>query len=152
MIFNSGRGAAAPIHKILSSGLVVLHYDGNRYRLLVLRAFSGWDFPKALVGEGEDPLAVALRATREATGLENLELSWGDEYRETVPHEDGSVSRYYMAQSKTMDVQLSIPAGGEDDFEFRWVTAEEAEDVLPPRLGLVLDWSVRMLVSGARSA
>ena len=144
----------ASVEKILSSGLVVVHHDASRYRLLVLRAFSAWDFPKARVDQGEDALAVAIRATREITGIEELELNWGEEYRETVPHEDGSVSRYYMAQSKTMDVELSIPAGAgaEDDFEFRWVTADEAEDVLPPRLGLVLDWAVRMLMSGARSA
>ena len=138
--------------KSLSSGLVVLHHDGSRYRMLVLREYSAWDFPKAPVDDGEDPLAVALRATREATGLEDLELNWGDEHRETVTRDDGSVSRYYMAQSKSMDVELNIPAGedAEDDFEYRWVTADEAEDVLPPSLALVLDWTVRMLVAGAR--
>jgi bis(5'-nucleosidyl)-tetraphosphatase len=145
--------STSAIDKVLSSGMVVLHHDGSRYRLLVLRAFSTWDFPKTLVEEGESPLEAALRATREATGIEDLELDWGEEYRETVPFEDGSVSRYYLAQSKTPDVELSIPAGedAQDDFEFRWVTADEAEDVLPPRLGLVLDWTVRMLVSSART-
>jgi bis(5'-nucleosidyl)-tetraphosphatase len=140
------------VSKILSSGLVVLHHDGSRYRLLVLREFSAWDFPKALVHDGEDPLAVAIRAAREATAIEDLDFHWGDEHRETVAREDGSVSRYYLAQSKSMDVELNIPAGedAEDDFEYRWVTADEAEDVLPPSLALVLDWTVRMLVAGAR--
>src|SRR4051794_7284276 len=96
-----------PVSKILSSGLVVLHHDGSRYRLLVLREFSTWDFPKALVEEGEDPLAVATRALRDSTGMEDLEFNWGDEHRETVPSEDGSVSRYYMAQSDSMDVELN---------------------------------------------
>ena len=129
--------------------MVVVNHDGDRYRFLVLRSFSAWDFPKALVEDGEDPLAVALRATRETTGIENLELNWGDEHRETVPDEDYSVSRYYMAHSETMDVELRVPggAGSEEDFECRWVTADDAEDVLPPRLGLVLDWAVRMLIS-----
>jgi 8-oxo-dGTP pyrophosphatase MutT (NUDIX family) len=137
------------IDRILSAGMVVVNHDGDRYRFLVLRSFSAWDFPKALVEDGEDPLAVALRAARETTGIENLELNWGDEHRETVPDEDYSVSRYYMAQSETMDVELRVPggAGNEEDFECRWVTADEAEDVLPPRLGLVLDWAVRMLIS-----
>jgi 8-oxo-dGTP pyrophosphatase MutT (NUDIX family) len=144
--------ALSPVDKILSAGMVVIHHDGTRYRLLVLRAYSDWDFPHALVGEGEDALTVALRETQEATGLEDLDLDWGDEHRETLAAEDGSVTRYYIAQSKTMDVDLRLPAGagGEEDFEYRWVTADEAEDVLPPRLGLVLDWAVRMLVSGAR--
>ena len=142
----------SPVDKILSAGMVVIHHDGSRYRLLALRAYSEWDFPKALVGEGEDALAVALRETREATGIEALELDWGDEHRETLAADDGSVTRYYIAQSETMDVDLRLPAGAgsEEDFEYRWVTADEAEDVLPPRLALVLDWAVRMLVSGAR--
>ncbi len=139
------------IDRILSAGMVVVNHDGERYRFLVLRSFSAWDFPKALVDDGEDSLAVALRAARETTGIEDLELDWGDEHRETVPDEDYSISRYYMAQSETMDVELRNPAGAgsEDDFELTWVTADEAEDVLPPRLGLVLDWAVRMLMSSA---
>jgi bis(5'-nucleosidyl)-tetraphosphatase len=136
--------------KILSAGMVVVHYDGSRYRLLTLRAFSAWDFPKALVEAGEDALAVALRAARDETGLEDLELNWGDEHRETLAQEDYSVSRYYIAQSQTMEVELRVPAGGEDDYGFRWVTADEAEDVLPPRLGLILDWAVRMLMTGVK--
>jgi bis(5'-nucleosidyl)-tetraphosphatase len=141
------------VNKILSAGLVIVHHDGSRFRFLVLRAYRGWDFPKAPVSGAEDPLRVATRAARDATGIEELDLNWGDEHRETVPHEDGSVSRYYIAQSKTMDVELSVPAdaGSADDYEFRWVTADEAEDVLPPRLGIVLDWAVRMLLSGTRS-
>ena len=139
------------IDKILSAGMVVVNHDGERYRFLVLRSFSAWDFPKALVADGEDPLTVALRVTRETTGIEDLELNWGDEHRETVPDEDYRVTRYYMAQSETMDVELGISpgAGSEDDLELTWVTADEAEDVLPPRLGLVLDWAVRMLMSSA---
>jgi bis(5'-nucleosidyl)-tetraphosphatase len=142
----------SPEDKVLSAGLVIVHHDGTRYRLLALREFSAWDFPKTLVHEGEDPLATALAEARSATGIEELDLDWGDEHRETVAFDDGSVSRYYIAQSKTMDVELRVPAGtgSDEDYEYRWVTAEEAEDVLPPRLALVLDWAVRMLMSKAR--
>src|SRR5262249_42453993 len=141
------------IYKILSAGVVIVHHDGERYRFLVRRAFGGWDFPKALVSHGEDALDVAMDEARDASGIDELELKWGDEYRETVPHENGSVSRYYMAQSKTMGLEMRLPepAASEVDFELRWVTADEAEDVLPPRLAIVLDWAVRMLLSGARS-
>jgi len=142
-----------PPKKILSSGLCVVHLDAERYRLLAVRNFGSWDFPKALVPEGQDPLQVALEATRAATGREDLELSWGDDaFRETIAAEDGSVSRYYLAQSKTTDVALRILPGdgGREDFEYRWVTFEEAEDILPPRLALILDWAVGQLASGAR--
>lgn len=139
-----------PPHKILSSGIVVVHFDGDRYRLLAVRTFDKWDFPKALVGDGEDPLEVALREAREATALDELEFTWDEAFRETVASEDASVSRYYLAESKTAEVTLRVPPGegGLEDFEYRWVTPEEAEDVLPPRLELVLQWVVRQLAAG----
>ena len=143
----------SPPRKILTSGLCVVLFDGERYRLLALRCFDSWDFPKGPVPEGEDALKVALEETRAATGLDDLELNWGSEtFRETLASEDSSVSRYYLAQSKTSDVVLRVPAGdgGQEDFEFRWVTFEEAEDILPPRLGIILDWLVGQLTSAAR--
>jgi hypothetical protein len=139
------------VNKILSSGMAVVHFDGNRYRLLAVRSFDSWDFPKALVPGSEDPLCVALDETRAVTGLSDLELSWGeDALRETIASEDGSVSRYYLAQSKTDEIMLQVPPGdaGLEDFEYRWVTFEEAEDILPPRLAIVLDWIVGQLASG----
>jgi hypothetical protein len=143
----------SPPRRSLISGLCVILFDGERYRLLALRNFDSWDFPRAPAPEGEDPLKVALDETRAATGLDDLELNWGSEaFRETLASEDSSVSRYYLAQSKTSDVALRVPPGdgGQEDFEFRWVTFEEAEDILPPRLGIILDWVVSLLASGAR--
>ena len=127
--------------------MVVVHLDGERYRLLALRTFESWDFPKAAVAEGQDPLQTAIQETAESTGLTDLELKWGEDYRETIAFADGRVSRYYLGQSASNDVALRVPSGegALDDFEFRWVTAEEAEDILPPRLSLILDWALARL-------
>jgi 8-oxo-dGTP pyrophosphatase MutT (NUDIX family) len=140
-----------PPRKILSCGIVVIHFDGERYRLLAIRGFASWDFPKALVSGSQDPWQVAMNEAREATGLGDLELSWGDDAaRETIASEDGSVSRYYLAQSKSAAVTLRVPLDSDpEDFEYRWVTLEEAEEILPPRLALVLDWVAQQLASGA---
>jgi ADP-ribose pyrophosphatase YjhB (NUDIX family) len=138
----------SPLHKILSAGIVVVHFDGERYRLLAVRAFNNWDFPKAPVGDGEDPLQVAKRVTHETTELDELEFTWGDVFRETLAFEDGEVSRYYLAQSSTAEVTLRIPPGdgAQEDFEHRWVTVEEAQDILPPRLALILEWVLQRLL------
>lgn len=138
--------------RILSAGMVVVHHDGRRYRLLCLRTFDAWDFPRGEVDGDQAPLDVAVASTRAATGLEDLAFHWGEEYRDTVPLEDNRVTRYYMAESAGDEVELSVPAGheAEDDYEYRWVTVDEAEDILPPRLGLVLEWAIRTLAS-ARS-
>jgi hypothetical protein len=109
--------------------MVVVRHDGQRYRLLCLRTFESWDFPKG-------------------------EVHGDEEYRETVPFDDGRVSRYYIAQTSNPEVALRVPggAGSEADYEYRWLTADESEDVLPPRLALVLDWAVRTLAAPARQA
>lgn len=136
--------------KELTAGLILVHDDGERFRLLCLRNFDTWDFPGGPVREDEDVVEAATEAVRIATGIENPAFHWGEEYRETVPFEDGRVSRYYLAESPTDEVQLDVPAGAgaEEDYAYRWVTVEEAEDVLPPRLAIILDWAVGKLARG----
>jgi 8-oxo-dGTP pyrophosphatase MutT (NUDIX family) len=143
---------SSPPPKIISAGMVVVRHDGSRYRLLCLRAYDTWNFPNREVHGGEAPLDAAIECTREATGIDSLALHWGEEYRETIPFEDGRVSRYYISETAIEEVELVQPAGADsaEDYEYRWVTVDEAEDILPPRLAVVLDWVVRTLASGAQ--
>lgn len=136
--------------KDLTAGIVLVHNDGERYRLLCVRNFDTWDFPKGPVREDEDVVEAATEEVRAATGIENPAFHWGEDYRETVPFEDGRVARYFLAESATDDVQLDVPggAGADEDYEYRWVTVEEAEDLLPPRLGIILEWAVGKLARG----
>jgi len=138
-----------PPPKVLSAGLVVARRYAGRFRLLCLRAFDRWDFPSTPV-PGADPLAAALAATRDAIGIDDLDLHWGEDYRETIAFADGRVSRYYLAQTATAEVVLRVPPGpgSQDDYEYRWVTYDEAEEILPPRLSLVLDWALSKLSGG----
>lgn len=142
--------ALSPVStKVLSAGLVVVHFDGKRYRLLALRAFQTWDFVRADLVEGDDPQQAAVNEARELTGLTDLELAWDDAHRDTLASADGSVTRYYLAEAKSAEVTLRVPPGdgGVEDFEYRWVTAEEAEDVLPPRLAIILGWALGSLAA-----
>ena len=110
---------------------------------LLLRAFNHWDFPKGMVEPDEDPLDAAKREAAEEAGLYDLEFPFGDNYRETVPYAGGKVARYYLAETHEENVQLPVSEelGRPEHHEWRWVSFEEAEDLLPPRLALVLDWA-----------
>src|SRR5690606_36859377 len=46
--------------KDLSAGLVVVHHDGSRLRLLCLRTFDSWDFPKTPVPDESGALQAAF--------------------------------------------------------------------------------------------
>jgi len=55
----------------------------------------------------------------------------------------GKIARYYLAQTGTRDVVLPVSPelGRPEHQEWRWVSFDEAEAVLPPRLAVILDWA-----------
>jgi 8-oxo-dGTP pyrophosphatase MutT (NUDIX family) len=132
-----------------AAGAVVFRRSERGMRVLILRAYNNWDFPKGLVEPGEDELAAAKREVEEETGLADLEYPFGDEFKETLPYAGRKVARYYLAE--TGEVELELPVSPElgrpEHHEYRWVSFEEAEDLLPPRLAIVLEWA-RKTISG----
>jgi len=127
-----------------SAGAVVFRRTDRGIRLLLLRAFKNWDFPKGLVDAGEEQLACARREVGEETGLADLDWPFGDEYKETLPYGgEKKVARYYLCETGEHEVKLPVSPelGRPEHHEFRWVGFDEAEELLPPRLALVLDWA-----------
>ena len=119
-------------------------------RVLILRAYNNWDFPKGLIEPGEDALAAAKREVEEETGLAGLEYPFGDEFKETLPYAGRKVARYYLAETDEAELQLPVSPelGRPEHHEYRWVSFEEAEDLLPPRLAAVLEWA-KKTISGS---
>ena len=125
-----------------AAGAVVVRRTPDGWRYLLLRAFRNWDFPKGLIEPDESPLATARREVAEETALA-VEFPWGDGFRETAPYAGGKIARYYVAESAAGDPYLPVSAelGRPEHHEFRWVTADDARRLLPPRLHDVLGWA-----------
>jgi bis(5'-nucleosidyl)-tetraphosphatase len=132
-----------------SAGVVIVRRSADAWKVLVLRAYRHWDFPKGVVERGETPLDAALREAREETTLDDLRFAWGVRYCETEPYAGGKVARYYVAESPGGAVALPVnPAlGFPEHHEHRWLTFAEARERLVPRLQRVLDWA-RSAVEG----
>jgi 8-oxo-dGTP pyrophosphatase MutT (NUDIX family) len=132
-----------------SAGAVVFRRAARGVRLLVLRAYANWDFPKGAIEPGESELDAARREVAEETGLADLEYPFGDAFKETLPYAGGKIARYYLAETREERVQLPISPelGRPEHDESRWVSFDEAEELLPPRLTGVLDWA-RRTISG----
>ena len=133
--------------QIRAAGAVVFRRTPGGIRLLVLRAYNNWDFPKGLVEHGEDQLSAAKREVKEETGLSAVDYPFGEEYRETVPYAANKIARYYLAETEEHDVELPVSTalGRPEHHEFRWVSLDEAEELLPPRLTVILDWVKKTL-------
>jgi 8-oxo-dGTP pyrophosphatase MutT (NUDIX family) len=130
-----------------AAGIVVVRRWPQGWRVLILRAYRNWDFPKGLLDPGESPLAAALRETREETGLSNLLFNWGYGFTDTEPYAVGKVVRYFLAESPVGDVVLPVSAelGRPEHNEFRWVAPDDAAALLPARLVTVLRWAMEQL-------
>lgn len=126
-----------------AAGAVVFRRTEGGVCLLVLRAYKNWDFPKGMIEPGETELDAARRECAEETGITDLAFPFGDAHRDTVPYAGGKIARYFLAETGQGDIQLPVSAelGRPEHHEWRWVSFEEAEDLLPPRLGLVLEWA-----------
>ena len=119
----------------------------DTYRYLLLRAGNYWDFPKGMVESGENPLAAAIRETEEETTLSDLDFRWGRAYIETEPYGKNKIARYYLAESKTGEVDLPVSAelGHPEHDEYRWLDYEAARPLLVPRVLAVLDWAQKII-------
>jgi 8-oxo-dGTP pyrophosphatase MutT (NUDIX family) len=128
-------------------GVVVARRDSGDWRLLVLRAYRNWDFPKGMVEPGEAPLDAAIRETAEEASISDLAFRWGEEYCETAPYGRGKVARYYLAETTQAFIALpiSLELGRPEHDEWRWVRLDEAERLLPPRLQPILAWAGKQL-------
>ncbi len=130
---------------ILSAGIVVVRREDERWIFLLLRAYRNWDFPKGEVEPGESPLETAVRETREETGITDLEFTWGHTFKETVPYNRGTkTARYYLAATTQTEVVFAVnPAiGAPEHHEYRWLSAEALERLVPARLKPIAAWAV----------
>jgi len=130
-----------------AAGAVVFRRTERGVRLLVLRAYKNWDFPKGLIEPGETELDAAKRETAEETGLADLDFPFGDAHKDTLPYAGGKVARYFIAETGETEIELPVSPelGRPEHHEWRWVSYDEAEELLPPRLGIVLEWARRTI-------
>jgi len=135
-------------NKILSAGVVVLHWNYDHYDYLLLRAYNYWDFPKGVVEAGETPLEGAIREVREETAISDLQFRWGHVYQETPPYHHGrKIARYYIAETPAKGVQLPVNPllGRPEHSDYRWVRRAEARRLLTPRVRIILEWADKVL-------
>jgi 8-oxo-dGTP pyrophosphatase MutT (NUDIX family) len=129
--------------RILSAGVVVVRRAADGWRVLLLRVYNYWDFPKGVIEAGEDPLAAAMREVREETGIDDLEFRWGGDYVETAPYSKNKIARYYLASTATEAVKLAVNPGlgAPEHHEWRWFEFADARSRVVSRIGAVLDWA-----------
>ena len=133
--------------RVTSCGVVVVSRFQHRYRYLLLRAFSHWDFPKGQVEKGETEFAAAIREVEEETTITKLDFHWGKDVIATGPYSQGKIAKYYLAETSEKNVSLPVnpQLGRAEHSEYRWVSYRQAASMVSPRVKAVLDWAASYL-------
>jgi 8-oxo-dGTP pyrophosphatase MutT (NUDIX family) len=126
-----------------AAGIVPLRLGPDGWRLLILRVYRNWDFPKGELEEGEDLLTAAVREAAEEAAIEDLRFPWGHDGCSTAPYSRGKVATYFLGQTDKVEVELPISPelGRPEHHEGRWVDFDGAAALLPDRLQPILAWA-----------
>lgn len=127
----------------LSCGIVPVRRTADGWRVLMLRAYRNWDFPKGMREEGETALEAAIREMREETGINQLAFDWGERFIETEPYSRGKVARYYLGRTEAEKVVLGfVPElGRAEHHQGLWLDFDRAYDLTAPRVRTVVQWA-----------
>lgn len=125
--------------------------DPDGWRVLVLRCYGNWDFPKGKLEQGEGARAAATREAKEEADLDDLVWSWGEQSCDTPRYGKGKVATYFLAETQRTDVVLPVnPAlGHPEHHEGRWVDLDTATTLMPTRLAGVWAWARGVLEGGS---
>ncbi len=127
-----------------SAGLII--FDPDR-RVLLLRAYRYWDFPKGAVEPGESVLQAATREAEEETGPRALRFPWGEPSYTTEPYSNNKVAEYFVAATDELSIVLGVnpELGRPEHHEGRWCAETEAKALLNDRVRRALEWAMKRI-------
>ena len=128
----------------LSCGIIPLDDADDPPRVLLLRVYGYWDFPKGAPEANETPFEAARREFTEETGLTHIEFPWGEIFHDTAPYGRGKIARYYVGRVHEQAVVLPVSPelGRPEHHEARWVGVDEAAALLTDRVSRALGWAL----------
>ena len=146
-VTSTTRSARKAPSGLVSAGIVPALRVADGWKVLLLRAYKDWEFPKGFIEEGETPLEAALREAREETGIADIDLAFGETWCDTEPYSGGKVARYFLGVTREEHLVLPVSRelGRPEHHEWRWVYFDGAMLLIRPRLVPILEWAKERL-------
>ena len=117
------------------AGIVVLKRFPDCYRVLGLRIYGSFDLPKGGLDTGEDILEGALRETEEECGISNLDFEWGYDSCQAR-----NVTLFVATTNESPVIRPNPQTGEFEHHAARWLTLDQAENMLHPYLRSAIPW------------
>jgi bis(5'-nucleosidyl)-tetraphosphatase len=132
------------MRKEQSAGIIIIRKEGLEQKVLLMRSYDFWDFPKGGIEKNENKLEAAIREVKEETGITDLNFNWGKIYYETECFgRNKKVVFYFVAETTECDVVMGISPllGKPEHEEYKWVNFNDAKCMVVDRIKRALDWA-----------
>ena len=131
---------------IQSAGIAIIDFFAeDSPKVLCLRAYGLWDFPKGKLENCEDLITAAKRETEEESGLSVEDFQMLDVNPVSIQYRVGKNEKeatYFFAKrtSKKIPTLPINPALGRPEHdEWRWISLKDLQSIMPRRLTPVLE-------------
>ncbi|NCQ51619.1 NUDIX domain-containing protein [archaeon] len=127
-----------------SSGVIIINKSEGQNKVLLMKSYNFWDFPKGGIEGNENKLETAIREVIEETGIDDLQFNWGKTYYETESFgKNRKIVFYFIAETTKTKVVMGISPllGLPEHDEYKWVTFDEANSMVVERIQKALAWA-----------
>lgn len=132
-----------------SAGIILFDVTKTPVRVLCLRAYANWDFPKGQLDPGETHLEAAIRELEEETGYNSSDIQIIAKLKhlpEVITYGSGKKAKtatYFYATLVNLNKEPYLPIspklGRPEHDEWRWVPTTDLRDLLPKRLQPIVE-------------
>ena len=132
---------------IHSAGIIIIDDEGPETKVLCVRAYSNWDFPKGQLEAGESHLEAAKREVEEeVTLVSGADYSLTGEMAPSVTYGSGKgrkTATYFLAK-RISNVEPFLPVNPElgkpENDQWSFIPVSELAFVMPARLLKIVDF------------
>jgi len=123
-----------------SSGFIILDRSSAEPKVLVVRAYSNWGFPKGHIEPGETRFDAAVRETKEETCLvQGVDFDYTGQQAPSITYGKGSRMKtvYHFIGQRTSEKDPYLPVNPElgkpENDEWAWISMSKLPQLLAPR-------------------
>lgn len=131
---------------IQSAGIAIIDFfEEESPKVLCLRAYGLWDFPKGKLEETEDLITAAKRETQEESGLSVEDFQVLDVNPVSIQYRVGKNEKeatYFFAKrtsKKLPTLPVNPSLGRPEHDEWRWIPVKDLQNIMPRRLTPILE-------------
>jgi len=123
------------------AGIIILKKFNDTYRVLGLRLYGRYDFPKGKIEANETPFEAAIRETYEEASLSNLNFPWGLEPIMIIKH----LTLFIGTTEGTPKIRKNPETGIYEHHGARWLDWNEAFKKFIPYLRPALKYVKKII-------